>query len=74
MRRAQIRPESAFYFFKDAVHQTPESAVTTLVTYRKRKKLLPLFVGNHTPYIHGLQRMYATLVKRGTLTLRGIEP
>lgn len=75
MRNAQIRQESAFYFFEGAVCQTPESAVTTLVTYHKRKRLVPLFVGKRTPYVRSLQKMYASIIKRGTLTLHGvIEP
>jgi hypothetical protein len=72
MRNVQIRPESAFYFFKGAVCQTPESAVTTLVTYRKRKKLVPVFMPPRLDQVKAIQRMYHRLTRSGKLTLRGV--
>ncbi len=61
-----MRPESAFYFFKSSNEAVEKSAVTTLVTYRKRKIKLPLY---RVSLMQAMQKLYAARCTPGTLRL-----
>jgi hypothetical protein len=67
-----MRPESMFYFFKSADQGAEKNAVTTLVTYKRGKKVVPLFAGDiRRQYRKAVQRMYANVIRKGTLHANG---